>query len=443
MMMAADKEPVAIGTQGELTVIEPEAPPRTKWPTIAGVCLIVAMILFVMTAYNLYYSAEHAGDPGGEGDVEGKIYERYEGGDRPLPNVTVSIEKTNLSTTTNEAGYYRFDDVPTGIHKIRYEKPGFRVVVLKAIVYSTDNLEINDLKSNNFTFPMVSRAGLQLYSFERRIDELQYPLANGTLGIKVLNETGAALPGVTLNYTSMDYDLPGIGPGASLPQTDTNGEILLNTTPGVFMLNLSRPGYITVFQEVLISPGNHSDITLTMMSGSGEVTTGLGRTVRLSGVVKTAEGEPVKDVLVQIEGTNISTTTDISGEYVLDSVPVGLRTLTMTRVGYSALNTEIVFESNRTFDYEISILGDKLYDNSERTLTTLYNCSLVYVVVSIFLLAGGVLAFKRKSYGVALFASFFGLGAAVSFILMYTVCIAAILCGAALLMIYYTRREFK
>ena len=426
----------------DLQVFPPDKLPRTRKPQIAGVLLIVSMILFLFWSWNLYYSAEQTSDLSGSGVLEGMIYERLNDEDIPLRGVTVSVEDTNLSTTTDRGGYYRMDKVPAGIQNIRYERPGFKSIVLKVIIYSTGDLDRQGLESNNFTFPSTSRGGLQLYSFKRSIEEFSYPLENGTLMLRVQNGTGAVMPGVRLNYTSLDYDLP-LSPGENIRTTDASGEIEVDTTPGKYLLNITAGGYTTVLQEVLVSPANHTDINVSLTPGTGEISLPLERTVRLNGVIKTEDGLPVKDVMVRIEGTNTSIRTDSTGAYTLDDVPVGLGTLTMTRAGYSAVSAEMFIETDRTFDQTIKDLGEKTYNNSDVTLTRLYQCSIIYLVVGLFLLVGGFYAFKRKSYGVALFSAILGVGATIQFLNWYHICAAAIMCMIAVVLVWVSRREFS
>jgi len=420
---------------------EPLEMPHTSTPTIAGILLIVAMVLFLVTAGVIYYTASNIDDMTGTGPVSGYIKETYLGRKLPVENVKVSIDGTNLTSFSDSDGYYEIENVPVGVQKIRYEKLGYRVVILKIIIFSKSDLEDNFEESNNFSFPDLSRGGFEFESFDRNIEDFSDTLQNGTLRLQILNESGTPVPGLTVSYVQ-STEKGAVESGFSYNgTTDSSGELVLNRTPGRYMLNITRPGYGTLLKEVLIKPDTQESVVLTLRPGSGTIENRIFRTVTMSGRIQTGDGEPIADVSVEVQGTEISTVTNPAGEYTLNNVPVGAKTLFIGRLGYSAVSAELFLIDNQTGDFNMSKLKSRVYDNSD--VGVYFQCAITYIVIALMLLAGGIAAFKRKSYGVAMIAAAFGVIGPIPFLFGPIPCITTVICIIALAAVFYSRREFS
>ena len=115
---------------------------KSSKPTIAGVLLIITAILGLIAGvamvglggmgFDMFYEDQ-------EGDVYGTI--TYQNG-TGAANVTVSIEGEDLSTQTDNDGYYAIHNVPSGNHEIKVEKNGYNTIIYKTFVSPSDfNIE--------------------------------------------------------------------------------------------------------------------------------------------------------------------------------------------------------------------------------------------------------------------------------------------------------------
>ena len=86
---------------------------------LAGVLLIVTGLICCVGGAILVAELGTLDDREGDGDLEGRV--KDENG-RNLEGVTVSVG--GLTDETDEKGEYHIPDVPAGIQKVRFEKPG-------------------------------------------------------------------------------------------------------------------------------------------------------------------------------------------------------------------------------------------------------------------------------------------------------------------------------
>jgi hypothetical protein len=370
--------------------------PRTWWPTVAGFALIFSMVLLLLTAWLSYYSAEYVDQMSGKGTVEGIVREEIHEKHEPLKDVNVSILETDIWTLTDSSGYYELPDVPAGIHKIQFAKPGYKIITLKAIIYSSSDVDADSIMANNFSFPANIRFGIATHPFFPKIERQYLTLTNGTVSGRVANETGQVLPGMNMSYIHSDVSGPIATDVFKSLELGAGGEFSLNITPGRYILNFSYPGYNTIHQYILVDPGNDSHFEIQMEQGNGFIENKLDSTVTIQGAIKNPEGEPIEGVLVKI-GTNISALTDFEGKYILENVPLGLRTLSVSKLGYSAIFDELFIINNTSNDFELENLGESVIDNTD--VTTYYYCALTYVIIAVLVVVGGILSLRRKSYG--------------------------------------------
>lgn len=121
---------------------------KSSKPTIAGVLLIIAAVLGLITgvgamAMGAMFSDMDEGfaffGEDTKGDISGRV--TYLNG-TPVENVNISIIGEPLSTQTDPDGNYQINNVPTGNQKIRVEKEGYNTIIYKAYI-SPDNFEGN------------------------------------------------------------------------------------------------------------------------------------------------------------------------------------------------------------------------------------------------------------------------------------------------------------
>ena len=114
---------------------------------------------------------------------------------------------------------------------------------------------------------------------------------------------------------------------------------------------------------------------LIFLFGLFSVCTAIAQQTTVKGSVKDAASqEPLPDVLVTIEGTEISTTTDATGAFIFDAVlPLGEQVLRLTKLGYLPNRYPIVINEGETVDITDMIMdidvSDSIADLSIITLS--------------------------------------------------------------------------
>lgn len=89
----------------------------------------------------------------------------------------------------------------------------------------------------------------------------------------------------------------------------------------------------------------------------------------ISGIVKSATGDPLPGAIILLKGTDIGATTDISGNYTLKNVPSGNYTIRISYLGYNAYEKEVTIISGNHVTID-PILEKSSYEMSEVIVTT-------------------------------------------------------------------------
>ena len=198
------------------------------------------------------------------------------------PGATVSIEGHEGTVTTDENGFFRFDDVPVGIRNLIVEHPEF-VSIQQDVVVTEEGSQ-----DRAFTdFKIVPDGPLTLSMF---VDIIDVPQADYTLETYGLDPNGTAIsPSATWSVTPADK-----------ASVDPNG-VFRTTNPGRYR--------VTATSVLDTSISDTVDITV------------LERAMTVQGTVTTQEGTPVVGATITVEEVNLTTKTDSDGHYVLYGVP--------------------------------------------------------------------------------------------------------------------------
>ncbi|EMR73958.1 Carboxypeptidase regulatory-like domain protein [Thermoplasmatales archaeon SCGC AB-539-N05] len=140
----------------------------------------------------------------------------------------------------------------------------------------------------------------------------------------------------------------------------------------------------------------------------------------VSGNVTDENNTLLSDVLIEVSGTNISTVTDQNGSYSLTNVSIGIQQLNITKEGYKPQIYEILVSPFpiMPFNMEMEFVGignegpannHSISELWNKIRSTLYFCSVIFAVFSIFALLGGLYAIKRKNFGIVIIGSIFGI----------------------------------
>jgi TonB-dependent receptor len=126
---------------------------------------------------------------------------------------------------------------------------------------------------------------------------------------------------------------------------------------------------------------------LVLLSGLGQAQTGSGTVV---GTVRGPTGDALANVGVSVAGTNLSTTTDLSGSYRLGNVPVGEQTVVYSYIGMGATTATVTVVAGQpatsdvrlSYSEAIEVSGSPLLQGQAKALNTQQQATNITNVVS-------------------------------------------------------------
>ncbi|MEA2163055.1 MAG: large repetitive protein [Thermoanaerobaculia bacterium] len=198
--------------------------------------------------------------------------------------------------------------------------------------------------SGAFTIVGIAAGATSLtaYSTDRRLSSAAVPVTAPAKNVTITMPLGARIEGRVIDrgtkqpvtdFTVSLPQRPGPRPGPpSMPQqvhSDDGSYAIENVTPGVVQIAVSSSGYV---------PGTRNDISVDDGKTVSGIDVQLDRGANISGRV-TSGGEPVAGVRIQFNDTSrmpmfSGATTDADGNYSLDGIAEGERTLQFQRAGF-------------------------------------------------------------------------------------------------------------
>ncbi len=165
-----------------------------------------------------------------------------------------------------------------------------------------------------------------------------------------------------------------------------------------------------------------------------------GDVVTVFGEVEALNGTPIEGVSVSILGTNVATTTDDEGHYILYNVPIGDQTIRVAKEGFTTINYRKTFigdpfnmDSNDQWQSFVLAQG-----TGEVTTGNWFNeeifelgsvllvCMVIVTITSIIALVAAFSAFKRRNLMLVvigciagIFTIGFGVGTVLAFIALF------------------------
>ncbi|MBT6121516.1 hypothetical protein HOH45_08655 [bacterium] len=227
-------------------------------------------------------------------------------GETPQEDVYASVIGTDLIVTSNAQGEFSLDGVPVGDMSVELVKIGLKTIST-SIEIVTSNASIIDL--GDFSIVSEDRTGT----------------LTGFVELEGKSNHGDVL------VTALDYD-----------------ETATSNTSGVFSMELPL-GTFSSFEFSAV------DFTTKIVEGAYEITEGgttdIGTVVLIAGA-NTIEGQVTlygktdyEGVSVVVQGTNFQTTTDESGDYQIEHVPLGDYTLVFSYPNASTVLKVVTVEA--------------------------------------------------------------------------------------------------
>ena len=205
-----------------------------------------------------------------------------------LPGATVAYG--GASTTTDSSGNYTLSKVPAGTVQVTASLSGYQT--------ATQNVTVTAGQTTTANFTLSQAAA-------------------GTVTGTVKNiSTGQVIVGATVSYSG----------GSAM--TNSSGVYSLSNVPGgTQTITASANGYLSVAS------------TVTVNSGTNTLNFQLSTAGQIAGKVTDGTGAAVAGAAVQIVGggiaTNITVTTNATGNYISGWVPIGNYTVTVTATGFT------------------------------------------------------------------------------------------------------------
>jgi hypothetical protein len=228
--------------------------------------------------------------PGSTGSVSGKVSSSTGGA---LAGATVSY--SGGSAITDTSGSYALSNVPTGNVAITAALNGYQSST------QTVSVVANTSTSASFALTPVSPP----------------PTAGSVTGKVTKISNGQALAGAAVQYSG----------GTAL--TNSTGDYTFASLPGgTYSFTASANGYLPRSGSATVTAGASSTLNLQLATAG-----------KIRGTVTSTTGAAVSGVTVKISGGVIATTatltTDTSGNYLTNWVPVGNYTVTVSKTGHT------------------------------------------------------------------------------------------------------------
>ncbi|MFQ3549267.1 MAG: carboxypeptidase-like regulatory domain-containing protein [Armatimonadota bacterium] len=190
----------------------------------------------------------------------------------------VQTDTGGYSATTTSGGAFTISNVSPGTYSLTASKSGFSPQTVSGV-----NVVAGQTTNQNITL-------MSIYGYIAGV---------------VLNDANMPVSGATVSTNTGEYSTT----------TDVNGEyILANIQPGTYSVTASRTGHISDTKTDIVVVSDEvstADFTLVRLLGS------------ISGNVSSALGGNIIGATITANPGGYSTTTNSSGNYTLDNIPVG------------------------------------------------------------------------------------------------------------------------
>jgi len=197
------------------------------------------------------------------------------------------------SATTDSNGAYSFTNVAPGTYSLTASQTGF--------TSQTGSVNVSSGTTSTLDF------------------QLSPASSPGTISGRVTNiTTGGAVSGATVSFS-----------GGSTTADSSGNYTFTNVTPGTYNVTATHTGYFAVTHAATVTSGAAVTVNFALATGG-----------KIAGTVTSAGGTPIAGAAVSITGGSISTTVNVttnsSGGYNSNWMPVGTYTVTVTASGHPA-----------------------------------------------------------------------------------------------------------
>ena len=423
---------------------EPEKVRQSSKPKIAGVFLLVAFFLNLIVPITWMYMIYDAETATGETSLIGQVLDID---DEPLANVTVTILDTELVTTTDTDGKYKFETVPVGPQIIEFSKQGYQTVTVHKILFSKGLLGLISQSENELDIPGYLQNNEYVEAFEAPINKtvIFEDNLNGTIYGVVTNISGEPISNAQIEIVNTNLSTI----------TNSMGYYLLNkVTPGIITITAQTIDELINFKTnvtILFAYNRSTELNIIYNTTSNQQLDQVtGKTGSINGTILTPPNEPAGEAIKIILNTDplkyphneiiINTT----GSFKFDNVPVGLYDISIVGQNYRTIK---IYNITVNTDQLSSIPAQELdelepIDEYVEDISGAYICTVLLIIIAIITLLGAISAFQRKRYSIAFMGAMLGI---LPFFIQVRldICLASIFCLVGLVIIVFSRNEFS
>lgn len=272
---------------------------------------------------------------------------------RPLAGAEVVITGTSISAVTDSAGRFHFDSIPPGRHRVAFFHP------------LLDSMSVASA-AQTFSIPFEEGKGVFLAvpspaTLMRAICQVDETKGRSLLVGRIRDpDSGAPVAGASVVVSWTDYEVTkktGIGRTPQILQggTDATGAYRVCGLPAEVdavvyaMLEGSSTSRIPISSTV-------SGVVIRDLALE-DPRTASGRRASIAGTVRNSQGAPVAGATVLLPGMAKSTVSDARGEYSLTGIPLGTRSVTVRRLGFSPAHISLDLTSGEVHKVD-AVLAD-------------------------------------------------------------------------------------
>jgi hypothetical protein len=305
---------------------------------------------------------------GAQGRISGVVYDSLRT-HAPLANATVMLVEPSRYATTDEHGRFTFDSVAAGHFTLGFDHP-----VLDSLDLQSPIAAVNVVAGQRAEVTLATPSAATMYA---RLCPGVHDTSTGMVFGRVRDvDDRSALANAAVSTDWTEYVITG---KRAVParmraatKSSASGIYLLCGVPTTVPLEVraTLEGFAVgpaplqmrgrIFTRVDFAISRKDDAAREMPFGAAHADSvafaayGPG-TATLRGVVRGADGRPVKDAVVSVIGTERSARSDAAGAFRVEQIPAGTRAIDVKSIGMLPVTFAMDFATHGTRDTTVSV----------------------------------------------------------------------------------------
>jgi hypothetical protein len=301
-----------------------------------------------------------------QGSIAGTVYDSLST-HAPLANATVVLVERSRYATTDARGRFRIDSVPDGRYTL-----GLMHAVLDSLDLEAPIVPVEVAGGRPAAVTLYTPSPASVYE---RICGVARDVDTGILAGRVHDVDDATpLADASIRTEWTEFTPSGgrytghrvraqakTGPGGTFLLCGVPTEVPLDVyteSAGFIAGPASLAPQDRLIRRVDFAVSRRDSAARTGLPGDSSGTAAGLRpgTATLRGVVRGADGQPVRDATVAITGTQRTARSDGAGAFRIDNIPAGTRSIEVRSIGWLPTTFTVDFATNATHDTLLSIM---------------------------------------------------------------------------------------